>query len=246
MQRVDPETSLRVPDTPVEVRFHARHPWAILPYKVKVDQGAARERASLYAQEFRWLRANRVPELCWPWRLGAELGWVVPSPVDVTFTPLGETEVDPEAEDLALLGDITGAAELWRRERAAFAIPRAPWLRLHQYRVGDAWHAMFLPNGAGAAEWHLGWDVEIPEGTFLLVMPGPAISGLEVPMGVLDRRALVRAREGEGMSIAVRPGTTAEVRRGDPVARLVLLDAKSLTAKAVFEPAPPISSSEEG
>lgn len=225
----------RAAEPHVEVRFCARYPWSLLPYKAKVDQAAARERASLYAAEFRWLRAQRVPELCWPWRLGAELGWIVPSPVDVTFTPLHETEVDPEADDLALVGEITGAAELWRRDRAAFAIPRAPWLRLHQYRVGDAWHAMFVPNGAGTAEWHLGWDAEIPEGMFLLVLPGPAIAGLEIPSGVLDHLTLGRAREGEGMSIAVRPTATVAVRRGDPVARVVLLDGASVTAKGTFE-----------
>ncbi len=105
---------------------------------------------------------------------------------------------------------------------------------------------MFVPNGAGAAEWHLGWDVEIPDGMFLLVLPAPAIPGLEVPSRVLDHRTLLRACEGEGISIAVRPKATVAVKRGDPVARVVLLDSASVTAKGTFEPFSSTQPTEDG
>lgn len=221
-----------------EVQFRARHPWALLPVEHRVGVDAARAKAELYKAEFRYVRANRVPEFCYPWRLGQELGWMVPSPIDVDLTPLREIEVAPDAQDLGPLAEVVGARELWSRPGAALLVGDAPWLRLHQYRVGGDWHGMFLPNGGGAAEWHLGWDVVIPDGTYLLILPGPQIPGLEVPMGVLDRKAIQRFADGEGMSIAVRPVSPVRILRGDPIARLVLLEAGSLKARATYHPVP--------
>lgn len=219
---------------PAELCFHALHPWALLPFKHRVDASSAARKAELYAREFRWLRASRVGALCWPWRVGQELGWLVPSPVDVRFTPLCEVEVEPDPTAMQELGQVTDHTELWRRERSALALKPTGWLRFHQYRTSDGWMSMFLPNGEGSVEWHLGWQVVLPEDAFLLVMPGPAMPELEVPLGVFDAKTVCRLNATHGVSIAIRPCREVSVRRGDPIARLVLLHADSVRAKARF------------
>ncbi|MET7694377.1 hypothetical protein ABZT06_41650 [Streptomyces sp. NPDC005483] len=110
-----------------------------------------------------------------------------------------------------------------------------PWLHLHQFRTPRGWENMFLPNGAGTVEWRLGWAADVPRGYFLLVMPLPGLEGLEVPVGILTSTVIARMAQDNGVSIAVRPTDRAVVRRGQPLARIVLLHADSLQAKGVYE-----------
>jgi hypothetical protein len=80
------------------LRFSQLQPWAIMPGKFQVDRVGARNRADLYRQSFRYVRAERRPEHCAPWVMGQELGWRVHSPVDVTLTPLEQIEVEADAD----------------------------------------------------------------------------------------------------------------------------------------------------
>jgi len=217
------------------VRFRRRYDWALLPFKQRIDTDAAKEEATIYAKEFRWLRAYRRPELCWPWRLAQELGWVIPSPVHVNLSPISDEEVEIPAGNPSALTDLssaTGYTEFWARASSLLATHRSAWLRFHQFRVGDHWECMFVLNGAGAVEWHLGWTVEIPTGMFVLLLPYDTTIPVEVPMGVLTDDAVARLNAGHGLSVAIRPRAPVEVHRGQPIARILLLDAATIKARS--------------
>ncbi|MGW4889960.1 hypothetical protein [Streptomyces murinus] len=113
---------------------------------------------------------------------------------------------------------------------------RTNWLHLYQFRAEAGWENMFLPNGAGSVEWHLGWNVELPRGYFLMVAPletGP--EGLEVPTGVISSTVCGRMTQGQGFGIAVRPTRPVTIARGQHIARLILLHADSLRATSTTQ-----------
>ncbi|MGW0409801.1 hypothetical protein ACWDZX_00555 [Streptomyces collinus] len=215
---------------PPAVRFLPAHPWALVPEQHRVDRSTAKATTGLYRESFRYVRAERRPEHCAPWVMGQELGWRIPSPIDVTLSPLDQTEIDP-GHDPRIAAQAAARGELWTRERSTLAVDRTSWLHLHQFRTASGWENMFLPNGAGSVEWHLGWNVEIPRGYFLLVAPlqtGP--EGLEIPTGILSNTMCGRMSNGQGFGIAVRPTQPVTITRGQHVARLILLHADSLQA----------------
>lgn len=215
------------------VAFHRLYAWAIEPRRHTVDRHAARADATVYRESFRYVRAERRPQMCAPWVMGAELGWRVHSPIDVTLTPLDQLEVD--SAETTEASRVTGRSELWGRERSHLAVERTSWLRLFQFSTARGWENMFLPNGAGTVEWRLGWAADIPRGYFLLVMPsdaGPA--GLEIPTGVLSNTVTTRMSAEAGASLAIRPTSTIPVKRGQEIARIVLLHADSLQAAAAY------------
>ncbi|MGW2883430.1 hypothetical protein ACWDBP_46250 [Streptomyces sp. NPDC001233] len=181
------------------------------------------------------MRAERRPEHCAPWVMGQELGWRIPSPVDITLSPLDQSELDP-GDDPRTAAQAAARGELWSRERSSLAVDRTNWLHLYQFRTEAGWENMFLPNGAGSVEWHLGWNAEIPRGYFLLVAPletGP--EGLEIPTGVISSTVCGRMSQGQGFGIAVRPTRPVTIARGQHIARLILLHADSLQATSTTQ-----------
>jgi hypothetical protein len=216
--------------------FKAKYEWALLPEKRRVERRAASADAEVYARNFRWVRKTRTASACWPWRLGQELGWVVRSPVDIEMTPIHDVEIDCPPEDFDLLTQATTISELWRRDATSLALETNRWLRLYDYRTSSGWEAMFVPNGDGTVEWHLGWEAQIPDGYYLLVLPDPETPpGLEIIMGVLDAKALKRLHEKQGMALAVRLTQNVRLTRRQVVARVILLHADSLKMNASDE-----------
>jgi hypothetical protein len=173
------------------------------------------------------VRADRRPEFCAPWVLGRELGWRISSPIDVTIDPLRQIEVDPGDDPTAALR-ASGKSELWMRERTAIAVDRPSWLHLYQFRSGDQWENMFVPNGADSVEWRLGWAVDGVDSHSMLVMPSENCPDLGVQVGVLTAGTLRRMRE-HGCSVPISPRRSVSVRRGDEIARIVLLHPDSLS-----------------
>ena len=98
----------------MQVTFRAVHPWAILPRKIKIDPKPKQEEAQLMAEHFSWVRASRSSELCWPWRLSQEIGWVVDSPVSVDMDKLNDVEAMGPPDKLQYLSMITNATENWQ------------------------------------------------------------------------------------------------------------------------------------
>ncbi|MFE3856075.1 hypothetical protein ACFXPN_33715 [Streptomyces griseorubiginosus] len=219
---------------PVEVRFRPLYEWALPPAKYTVDRQRSRDDAALYRDNFRFARAERRPEHCAPWVMGQELGWQIRSPIDVAFTPLDQIELDG-ITDPEGAGRAANRTELWQREKSHLAVEKTSWLHLHQFRTPRGWENMFLPNGAGTVEWRLGWAADIPRGYFLLVMPLPGLDGLDVPVGILTSTVIARMGQDNGVSIAIRPTAKTQVRRGEPLARIVLLHADSLQARGLYE-----------
>lgn len=221
-----------MPDTP-RVVFDRLYPWALEPAPLEIDKTPAEEKASLYEGTFRWLKATRSRELCWPWRLAQEIGWVVRCPVDIEMQPFDDVEVDGSDTKVSELADILGDYDLWRRSTTSIAVPRAQsrWLRLYDFKTDSGFESMFIPNGGSSLEWHLGWGCEIPVGYYLMTIPFDTNAGIEVFSGVLDARTLKSMRDKLGFSIAVKPKVRCSLRRGDPIARVILLHPDSLRAK---------------
>lgn len=208
------------------------HEWAILPLKPQVDRAGPRAEANLLAENFRYRRDFRRADACPPWIMGQELGWVIPSPVTVTLTPLDDVQLAADDSELREAGRLFGRDELWRRGEGFIATTRNDWLRTHQYRGPDgSWRGMFLPNGEGTVEWRLGWALRIPEGSFLLVTSLDDAEGFTVPTGVLTDWQVNRTWDQDGFSIALRPDRAVRLVRGQPVARIVLLSRETLQAR---------------
>ncbi|MGW1027720.1 hypothetical protein ACWD4J_29155 [Streptomyces sp. NPDC002577] len=222
---------------PVEVRFRQLHPWSLPPRQYKVDRQQSRDHAAVFRESFRFGRAERQPEHCAPWVMGQELGWRVHSPIDVSFTTLDQIELDGVTDPEAA-GRAVNRTELWQREKSHLAVEKTSWLHLYQFKTVRGWENMFLPNGVGTVEWRLGWAVDVPRGYFLLVLPlENPIAGLEVPTGILSSTAITRMSSENGLSIAVRPTVPTVIRRGQEIARIVLLHADSLQVRSLYDTA---------
>lgn len=218
----------------VSVRFAAQYPWALVPRTARVDRERAKAESAMFRDSFRWVRRDRVAEFCPPWIMGQELGWRVFSPIEVAFTPLEQAEVQTGEDPQAAAG-AAGANELWQREGTALAVRDSTWLHLYQYHSAKGrWENMFLPNGQGTVEWRLGWTVEIPRGYFLLVLPSGTETALEVPVGILSSTVCDKMTAAGTAAVAVRPTRATRVRRGQEIARLVLLHADSIQGRAVY------------
>lgn len=209
--------------------FHQLLPWALLPRKASPDHHRARERARLYREHFRWIRAERQPEFCAPWVLGHEFGWRLDSPVDVTLDSLEQIEIEsrdnPETAVRA-----AAKTELWIRDGTALTMDRSPWLHLYQFRRNDRWENMFIPNGQATIEWRLGWAVHDIGDQAILVFPTDAQPDLGVKVGVLTSASLQRMKT-IGFSIAVSPRRRVTISRGQEIARIALLHPDSLKTK---------------
>lgn len=163
--------------------------------------------------------------------MGQEIGWVLPSPLSLTLSPIVDVQVGAD-EDLAATGRLLGMSEFWRRGSGYIGTERSSWLRSYQYRGPDgAWESMFIPNGDGTAEWHLGWGLRIPDDYLLLITGLDSQPGLEIPTGLLTDRQVNGTWDRIGLSVAIRPLQTVQLSRGEPFARMLLLHRDSLQAK---------------
>jgi hypothetical protein len=217
----------------MSISFKRKFVWSVLPFKREVDDDISRKDAALYEAHFRWFRKSRVAEMCLPWRLGQELGWLIPSPVDVAMAPVRDIEIvhgiDAELHEAA---STMGATEVWKRDKCAFATTKTDWLRLYDFRVEDRWESMFILNGQGTVEWRLGWELHLPAKKCAFIFSDGVCDGMEVPSGVLTESMLKRSNEERGFSIAVKPTRSIQISRGQPVARLIVLPQECLTEKA--------------
>lgn len=219
---------------PVTIEVRRQYPWALLPEKRHWDRSSERHVATLYAEHFRYTRRVRSAAECPPWVLGRELGWVIASPIDVTMDCVDDAQFAAESSDeVAEVGRMLRRPELWRRGDGWLATSSDGWLRFTQFRGSSGtWESMFMPNGDGTVEWRLGWAARIPDAMFLLITSvedGP----LAVPAGVMTAKQVNRTASSGGMSLAVQPLGRTEVKRGAPIARMVLLHPDALQASCV-------------
>ena len=90
---------------------------------------------------------------------------------------------------------------------------------------------MFIPNGEDTIEWRLGFTITGVDDHSVLVFPSDHHPELGVKVGVLTSASLQRL-EATGFSIAVSPNRRVPIRRGQEIARIVLLHPESLKARA--------------
>ncbi|WP_235517640.1 hypothetical protein [Curtobacterium sp. Leaf154] len=215
----------------VTLKFERLHPWALTPEKPSLDVRALREERDLYAEHFKHKRIARLEADCPPYRMGFELGWEVRSPVSIRMRPLDDADLGlQDGEDIGSVGRRYGRTEAWDRDDGWVTTSGGSWMQMYDYRTASGWEAMFLPNGQGTIEWHLGWTVDVPKGYFLATLPIGA-TGIDVPLGVISDRANQSMLQ-NGFSLAFAPTSDVVIRRGTPVARIVLLHADSLQASA--------------
>jgi hypothetical protein len=166
--------------------------------------------------------------------MGQEAGWRVLSPIDVTLSPLEQSEVLTDRNEAKSAVAAANKSEIWTRNDSSLAVHKTNWLHLYQHQTESGWENMFLPNGVGTVEWKLGWAAEIPKGYFLMVMPEPeSPPEIEVPIGILSSTVVSRLKT--GLSLAIRPMKQVHVTRGQPIARLMLLHSESLQARSVID-----------
>lgn len=165
------------------------------------------------------MRAERLPEFCPPWVQGQTIGWRVHSPIDVELSPLTQHEVavTDSPQDAART---VGAKQVWFREQTALALDPPSWLSAYQFKKGENWENMFIPNGMGTVEWRLGWTASDCGSIGLLIIPNPQLPELGVEIGLLSARTLERM-ETTGVSIAICPGQSIPIARGQEIARII-------------------------
>jgi hypothetical protein len=233
----------RQPDnenTAMEVVFRAIYPWAVLPRKIKIDAKAKEAEARMFEEQFRWIRISRSAELCWPWRLGQELGWVIDSPVTIAMDALHDVEAMCPPADNRALSVAANCTEAWSFKDDQGNLQRAHytryagWVGLYDFRNGDHYERMFYINGQGSVEWVLGWEMRIPPQYFAMLLPYEHIPNLEVLVGLIDHKNLKKPGK-SGLSIAIRPTGPVQLRRGQPIARVILLHGDSLRFEAKYE-----------
>lgn len=212
------------------IRFIRLYDWAISPCKAILDIDGARDRAKLYRDQFRYVRARRRAEFCPAWVLGQEYGWRVRSPVDVTLDPLHQVEVEP-GEAPAEAARAAAMSEIWLRQGTALAVNRSSWLHSYEFQHADGWESMFIPNGQETVEWRMGWTIEGFEPHAVMVFPSEQRPDLRVQVGILTPATMHRL-SAVGLSIAISPKSVISINRGDEIARVALVHPDSLQARA--------------
>jgi hypothetical protein len=225
----------------MEVVFRAIYPWAMLPRKIKIDAATKQAEERIFEENFRWIRMSRTAELCWPWRLGQEIGWVIDSPVSIAMDGLHDIEAVCEPAENRTLSLAANCTEVWsfsddqgRLQRSHYT-RQAGWMALYDFRNGAGqFERMFYANGQGTVEWVMGWEMNIPPQYFVMLMPYVPIPNLEVLVGLLDHKNLKRPGK-SGLSIAIRPTGPVQLTRGQSIARAILLHADSIRIDARYE-----------
>lgn len=200
---------------------------AILPIKEKVEEPAIIDGSS------RWIKSRRMKGHCWPYRMGKEIGWTIVSPVDVDIEPVKEIQTSADdPEQFARLKQMIQMEDWAHKKDTIIGITPAGWYKIHQYKYNGLYYPMFLPNGEGTFEWRQGWRVDIPKDHILLYQPVETQDGRFITYpGMLMGPALTRVQEKLGLPIAFEPLKPCRIRRGEAIAKLLVLPKSVLSLK---------------
>jgi hypothetical protein len=212
---------------PLPIRFERLYEWAIAPQKRLSNVGEISTAIRATQESFEYYRSNRSAELCWSWRKANIAGWNVLSPINAYMTPFEDFELSAsmDQDQLRRFSSATNFSQIWTRQDSRIAVRGGDWMRAYDFRVRDNSLSMFIPNGAGTAEWVLGWTANIPEGFVLLFLPLELRGGAaEILAGALRKKSLDEmADRGIGASIAIRVKAPFRVSRGDVIGRFLIL-----------------------
>lgn len=210
-----------------KVQFNSLHDWAILPRKRKLKTENISKYTKAVQNSFEFYRANRRPEFCWSWRKANEMGWDLHSPIDITLLPFEDFELTAEinSEKLTSITNSMNFSQIWTRSDSKIAIRHGSWMRAYDFKVGDAYQSMFIPNGFNTVEWVLGWTAHIPDGFVLWFLPSKIQEGnVNVLGGVLKKSSLIEMhKKGIGISIGIQVEARTHILRGDFLGRFVII-----------------------
>ncbi|HEU4965260.1 MAG TPA: hypothetical protein VFV52_15635 [Bacilli bacterium] len=212
-----------------QVTFLKLQDWALPPIQEKISTP---EPVSL---SLRWCTNERVKGACYPYRMGKELGWTICSPIDIEIFPVEEVQIRGTRDDVMEVGRMMGIDFWLARGESFIGIKPAGWFQMQQAKVGDSWQGLFLPNGERTFEWRLGFGVEIPEDYVLLIQPMEGEQNYIVHPGLLFAKSLGKFNQGLGLGIAFEPIRQHKIRKGEPLAKLLVFHKSALELKTVVE-----------
>lgn len=217
----------------LSVKVSPSYPWAVIPQQVKDYGNGHREERKLLEEHFKYYKDFRNESNCPPWVIGQRVGFEVLSPVSVNMTEIRDLQFSSE-EDPQQIAKIFALTDFWARPGGYIGVSRNSWIRSFVYRnLENQWQSMFIPNGHGTIEWHLGIQVSIPDGYYLQISNHPA-SNLTIPSGILTKKQLEHQNTTGGMSLAIEPRHT-QIMRMDPIAKITLLHRDSIQAQLETE-----------
>ncbi|MEO1121831.1 MAG: hypothetical protein AAFW88_11345 [Pseudomonadota bacterium] len=205
----------------MQISIRRRYSWAVLPAREEAQIQRAPDRSA--SNFFRWDHARRQEAACLPRNLGRQLGLYVRSPVDIKLHPIDAIEFACEDEDLDAIKQKLGLVETWRRDSMYLGFRDHTAYRQFEFRVGDHFETMFVPNGGSTLEWRLGFDLDAPEATGVLSCPLEDQSAFSMMYGYLPPSSLRRMNAGPGFSIAIDVHRPVAIKRGDLLGRLIPL-----------------------
>ncbi|ARU60298.1 hypothetical protein CBW65_03885 [Tumebacillus avium] len=207
------------------VRFLKLHDWAMPPKKEKVQGVESQMNAR------RWLVQERVKGACYPYRMGKEIGWTIYSPINIEIFPVEEVQIKGSSEDVHEVGRMLGIDFWMARDNMFLGIKPAGWFQVQQALVDGMWQGLFLPNGERTFEWRMGWGIEIPDDYVLLIQPLEGEENFVVHPGLLFAKSLAKFNQGLGFGIAFEPKRQHLIRKGDPLAKLLVFHKSALEIK---------------
>ena len=206
------------------VKFIKLTSWAIPPVKEKVT-------IQEYSNpDLRWNHKTRVKGACWPYKMGKQVGWTIVSPLDIQISPVEELQVSGSEDDLDEVGQMHGIDFWVKRGSTYIGLKPDGWFRYHQAKVNGVWRNLLIPNGECTFEWALGWGLEIPEDYVVLFQTLEGQDSFTVHPGLLQSDSLAQfTSSGLGISLAFEPRKEHFIRRGDPIAKLLVFHKSALT-----------------
>jgi hypothetical protein len=195
------------------------------------------EKRRIYKSGFRFLRTDRQSAFCPPSANAQLIGWHILSPVDVLLSPINEVQFQASEEEAKAIASQAGFNYLWQRDGVYIGVTTAIPLRLFDYKTSEGSEAMFILNGEGTLEWRLGFQVLPPVGCGVLILDDPSFpKDLCIP-GFMSYENLLSLNSKGGLSIAIKPTRSASIKRGDIIARLLLMpsDTVDLNMSARFK-----------
>ncbi|HFK1754518.1 TPA: hypothetical protein ACGXP3_005003 [Bacillus cereus] len=210
-----------------KIKFIKMNEWAILPEKNILEN-----REIYHGDDLRWIKNNRIKGACWPYKMAHDLGWIIKSPIDIQLEPVEEVQVQCEDYELQELGAQLNIDFWVRREKTFLGIKPDGWFRVHQAKVNGNWQSLLIPNGEYTFEWRLGWGIKIPKDFVVMILPVDGNDGFVVHPGILTEKSLDKFNEGLGFSLAFEPKKKTFIKRGTPLAKIIIFHNSALHLKS--------------
>lgn len=209
-------------------QFEPIFEWAILPTRRKIDTKKDLEKRKVYSKGFRWYRAERQASFCKPFQLASTFGWLIHSPVDITFSPIEESQFEADDSEIQDIAQKAGFNHVWNRNGTNIGIKTEMPLRLYDFKKDNNWEAMFILNGGGTLEWKLGFKINLKSNQHVLTLDNLSDPlNLCVP-GILSKEQLDRMNKKTGFSLAISPKKKLTVLRGDVVGIVTIITDETL------------------